>query len=241
MNRISTTFFLAVTSTIILSCATPAPISKLDATSENAFFWQNGRQVLVQNEDSIFVELAYQQRAGELFVFDITIANESSEDILIDPSQFLYIPITKAGDSLGTVHAENPEKRILEQDIQVSKLTAQRTNELISAAFWATLEVTAGVAAAIEGEPIYDEHDDDYIYYHRSNMAEIEFEEWDALEQKDYWENQAIRKTTLFPGHFITGQILMKRERKSDTLWILIPIQNYTFEFFYNHQLIEAQ
>lgn len=241
MTRIPTPFILLFASFFLWSCATPAPISKLEATNDNSFFWQNGRQILVQNKDSVFVELAYQQRAGELFVFDITIANESSEEILIEPSQFLYVPITKAGDSLETVRAENPEERILEQDIQVSKLTAQRTNELMSAAFWATLEVSAGIAAAIEGEPIYDEHDDDYIYYHRSNIAEIEFEKWDATEQKDYWENQAIRKTTLFPGHFITGQILMKREKNSDLIWVLIPVESHTFDFFYNHQLIDAR
>lgn len=221
-----------------LNCASPLPISKLTPVQDETYFWQNGREILTKKQEGLVVELAYKNKNDGLFIFDITIVNETETDLLIDPSRFYYVPVDEYGDSLNIVLAENPESRILDQEIHLSRLDADQSNQLLSSVIWGAVQATTELA-----DNNYESDENEYSMYdhHQEKLAEIKFDQWDASEQKDYWETQTVRKTTLFPEYYVTGQFLMKYHKKADKVLIVLPVGDQIFRFGFDHFQVSAK
>lgn len=221
-----------------LNCVSPAPISKLKPLSTENYVWQNGREVITKKQGALSVELSYKNKSEGLFVFDITLVNESDTDILIDPSRFYYVPVDESGDSLTLVMAEDPENRILDQEIHLSRLDANHSNQLLSSVIWGAVQATTELA-----DNNYESDENEYSMYdhHQEQLAEIDFDKWNASEQKNYWETQTIRKTTLFPEYYITGQFLIRYHKKAKKVLIVIPVGEQQFTFEFNHFQISAK
>ncbi|MFV1885278.1 MAG: hypothetical protein ACMZ7B_12375 [Balneola sp.] len=222
---------------IFASCAIPAPISQLSPDEKHDSFWLNGRQVLYQAKDSIFVEVSFYERQENLFIFDITMINESGNNVLIDPSVVFYIPISSTGDTLRSISAVNPETKILEQQMRINKLDAKRRSEARSALLFGSLEL----AASLSGDYPSEDNEPNALDRYYIETARIDAETIGVLEQKEYWETQPVRKTTLFDDHYTTGQIFLKYRKKVDKLGLIIPLGNQQFEFWFNHSEIKHQ
>lgn len=223
---------------VLLNCASPAPISKLKPTDENSFFWQNGREVMSQYQDSVLVEVAFRNTYDGFFVFDVTIANESERQIIIDPRDFQYMPVMSNGDTLRYIPASDPESKILEKEMKISKLEAERKNQIRKAIVWGTLELVDDIVS----EEDHDEYEDEieYATYRNTEMTEIALSKLDVKEQKNYWENQALRKTTVFPEYFISGKIHLKSLKKAKKIILQFYLDGRIFEFDYDHFLIKV-
>ena len=225
---------LSLLTILTISCAIPYPISQLSPSEKENLIWENGREIITQSKDSLTLEVSYYEKQDELFIFDVSIINQREEVITIDPLQFSYIPISSKGDTLNLVHAVNPENEILKQEMQISKLNAQKKNELRTALILGSLEL------ATELTTENDEYSDDYpsaieVYNYESDK--IDYRKLNTFDKKAYWENQTLRKTTLFPDCYTSGQIFLKYKKDVKKIGLLFSIDDRTFEFWFNHSL----
>ncbi|MBO6524007.1 MAG: hypothetical protein JJ971_09285 [Balneolaceae bacterium] len=216
-----------------ISCVVPAPISQVTPSEETQFFWTNGREVLTQFKDSISVELSYYDKQEELFIYDVTITNMKDRAITVDPTQFYYLPVSEKGDTLQTVTAINPENKILEQQIKISKLDAQRKRELNQLLIFGSLELIDDITNNSEPDE-YPNSVDIYNY----EVAEIDYQSLNTFEQKAYWENQSLRKTTLFAEYYTSGQIYLRYKKDITKIGLFFTFEDTVFEFWFNHSLI---
>lgn len=221
---------------LFFSCATPAPISKLTSSQSEIAFWNNGREVLVQSKDSISIEVSFYEKQHNLFIFDVTVANEKGKSVIIDPIQFSYIPISLKGDTLSAVLATNPESKILEHQMKLSKLDAERKNELTELFIFGSLEVLSELSESQDYETT-DDYPSSFEIYDRE-IARINYRELTSTDEKVYWENQTIRKTTLFSDHYISGQVLFQYKSDLKKIGLLFSIDGLDFEFWFEHYLI---
>ncbi len=221
-----------------ISCVVPAPISQVSPSEETDFIWTNGREVITQYKDSISVEVSYYENQEGLLIFDVTIANQSNRVITIDPQQFSYLPVSKKGDTLNVVKAINPEYQILEQQKNISKLDAQRKREANQALIFGSLELIGELA---DNNTAQEEHSRDYpssFDRYEMEVAEIDYKTLNIVDRKSFWENQALRKTTLFPDYYTSGQVFLRYKKEIQKMGLLYTHEKTIFEFWFDHHLI---
>lgn len=214
------------------ACASPLPISKLEPVSNTESYWLNGMEVVTYSHDSLSVELGFVRTENEYFIFDVMITNHRSSLVLIDPSQLLYIPISIDKDTLNYVYAENPETRIINEEMRLAQLDADAKNNVTSSLISSTLELATAIAINSE-ETEENEYENNYL----NEAYRIDYESNVAIDQLSYWETQSLRKTTLFPNHFVQGHVMMKWTRKADEVIVLVPVAGHEFEFVFNQRL----
>ncbi len=218
-----------------ISCVAPAPISQVTPSEETDFIWSNGREVLTQLKDSISVELSYYDKQEELFIYDVTITNLKEKTITVDPTQFYYLPVSEKEDTLQPVKAVNPEYKILEQQKRISKLDAKRKRELNQVFIFGSLELAAELTDNEEGDS--ENYPSSFEIYDRE-IAEIDYKTLNTMERKNYWENQALRKTTLFSEYYTSGQIFLRYKTDINKIGVFFTFEGTVFEFWFNHSLI---
>ena len=221
---------------LVISCATPAPISKLTSSQSEITFWSNGREVLTQSKDSISIEVSFYEKQNNLFIFDITVANEKDKSVIIDPIQFSYLPISTKGDTLNAITATSPESKILEHQMRLSKLEAERKNELTELLIFGSLEIVSELSKPEDYEG-HDHYPSSFDIYERE-IANINYRELTSIDGKVYWENQTIRKTTLFSDHYLSGQVLFQYKKDVKKIGLRLSIEGIDFEFWFEHLLI---
>lgn len=232
-------FYTALLPILLLSCATPAPISQLTATDENNPIWVDGREVLTQRNDSLTVEVSYYEKQNNNFIFDITIVNQKQEAITIDPLNFSYIPISTSGDTLNPVLAVDPEYRILKHQMKISQLDADRKNEIVSTLIFGSIELATDIADDNPQDSYYDEHQPSIFDMHEREIAKIDYNQLNTHERKSYWENQSLRKTTIFSEYYTSGQIFLKYKKNIDKVGLVFSIDDTYFEFWFDHFIIK--
>lgn len=231
-------FLFPALAVLSISCVVPAPISQVSPSDETEFIWTNGRGVITQYKDSISVEVSYYEKQEGLFIFDVTIANQRNKPIIIDPQQFSYLPVSKKGDTLNVVTAINPEYKILEQQKIISKLDAQRKREANQALIFGSLELVGELA---DKDNSQEEYVDDYpnaFDRYNHEVAKIDYKTLNTVDRKTFWENQALRKTTLFSDYYTSGQVFLRQKKEIKKIGLLFTLENTMFEFWFDHYLI---
>lgn len=235
---------LLISAFLFTGCTSPKPLSILEADEPTQKFWHQGQEFVVASANGITIETAYNREVGEYYAFDFAIYNESDIELLVDPSGFYYLSI-EDGDSTKLTAAENPEEQLLEIDKELSRIEAEEINHSIRSALAATVELTAVVASELSNE---NEHERRELRasirhnWHERNLekAEIEYDQLSTLEQRDFWKTQTLRKTTLFPDQYITGQIFFSKDLEAEKIILNMPVENELFEIKYHQRLIKV-
>lgn len=228
---------LLISATLLLSCATPSPISKLTSVDQKHTYWNNGSEVISQTKDSISVEISFYEKQNDLFIFDATVVNQRNKSITIDPLQFSYIPISIKGDTLETITSFNPESEILNQQMKISRLEADRKNQLSQLLIFGSIELAADLSNNYDENEYKENHHSPIESYERE-VSRIDFRKLNTLDQKEYWENQSLRKTTLFTDYYTSGKIFLSYRKGLKMMGLIFSIEDQQFEFWFDHELI---
>lgn len=228
-------FFITIllTSLFAISCATPLPISQLKSVKHDRSHWIQGVEIITESKDSIDVELGYIRTDGVWYIFDVWVTNRGEQEIVIEPTQISYKPVDFSGDTLNRVFAEDPEFRILDEQKKLAQLQADSKNLALNSIVSSTIELAA--ISAIEDTD--DSGDYVYDYNYAEEAYRIDLESASAIDQRTYWETKALRKTTLFPDHYIQGQVYMKWTKKASRIILNITVGDTEFEFQYRQFL----
>ncbi|MGM0566549.1 MAG: hypothetical protein ACQESX_07335 [Bacteroidota bacterium] len=240
MYRLS--IFLILIIPFLSGCFSATPIAKLEPVEENVQ-WNYGQQMVYRTTDSITVGMAFSRSTDRYIVFDMIFTNHSNQDILVKPETFQYQGTNEYGTLLGTkLYAADPEEKLLDIDKQLSKTNAQKANHAVLSLISTTAEATAAIAS-LNDTPAERANVSDDIrrnqYYRTQVRNDMEAESWSLNEQRDFWSNAVLRKTTLKPGFYVEGKVFFERNECAASCTFSIPVNGTSFEYSFKQKLIK--
>jgi len=63
------------------------------------------------------------------------------------------------------------------------------------------------------------------------NQTDYDSQIQNLSNQKDYWENATLRKTTLFPNNAIAGKVIFPLDTSMTTFTLVFPVDTTSIEF----------
>ncbi|TKG97383.1 hypothetical protein EYV94_02850 [Puteibacter caeruleilacunae] len=234
-----------VVALLACSCATPKMVLRLKPDANNTK-WSNGREIVKDSLNGIFVNAAFDEHVHPEVVFHVEITNYSNLPILVDPAKIYYLALDQNKKLLpnsGGVYSVNPELKLLEIDKEKSRAIARAKNSQTAGIIAAGVVVAASVAiAASDDEDDQDRHAVEALtglaaanvattieedsYYHSSSLDDL----------RQFWSSETLRKTTLDPGQMIRGRIVLPATNEATYYQFHIPIDDQYLKMIFKQQ-----
>ena len=227
------------------ACVSPYSISKMKPlATETTWIW--GREFASQTIDGVTVKVAFENNDYNTGVFNVEVVNNSDQEVLISPEKF---QVQISGRELPKHFvrlqpARDPESYFLKLEKQVAQQQADETNTAILHATSLVTEAAVNVASlAIKETPeekdqrhaIQDEAD----YNRQVDNYNLEVNRLNLNDQKQYYYNTLLRKTTLPPNSVMSGQVHFPRHPKASQFEIIIPVNDQILKFPFSHSLVK--
>jgi hypothetical protein len=133
----------------------------------------------------------------------------------------------------------DPEEVLATLEVQVSREQADAAN---SAAFHGTLVILSAVA---DVATVASGHADRHTGL--GTAAAVDLMEGDAAahnsslgslsSQQEFWSNEVLRRTTVFPGHGTAGRIYVPINLRATVVWIHVRAAGHTFSIPFRQQV----
>lgn len=250
------------------ACFSPKPVVRLAPHASNEHCeWFLGKQFVHVEQDGIAISFAYDRADDAHLILDFEVSNYSDEVILIDPGRFYYtlssrLDDPKKGESNAIrKKAIDPENKILEIDLESSRLEANRKNKQVLLASLAAVATVATVAAISKDEKKGEKEKTSYHQQNQQRKQEIAGAWADLMigtaftsdrvnftkakqqgnlrNLRQNWEQIPLRKTHLYPQESIAGKILYERDLKSNMIYarFFFPIGQTRAAILFNRKI----
>ena len=260
MKKLNHFLFPSIILLIFLSsCATPSPVVRL-VPKENQTTWEQGKQFVSYQKNDFTIHCAYHGIDSKYLIFDVEVINNSPEDFLLAPEQFIMYTDSGKWDAISNqlvystfpIKAADPEHELLKLEMQESVTIAKMKNNQTAAAVVAIAAIPVIAAAAISdaNDSKNDEGDEDDVS--RTEVAATTtVVTLDAIndgqanhlynmgtisDNQNVWQQYALRKTTLGSGESLRGLIYFPKPNLElyKDLRIEAPIPNNNIYFNYS-------
>ncbi len=237
---------VAIAILIATSCAAPKPVVRITPKATKTT-WEHGKEFVSYQKSDFIVHCAYHGTDASFVIFDIEVINNSPDDYLVAPENFVMYPDSGKWDPITNqtvyaafpVRAMNPEDQLLKLDLQQSATEASMKNQQTAAAVLAIAAVPVIIASAVA-----DANDTEPREVSRTDVTttttigviggldagqEADAQTLDAVDRsKSVWEQYALRKTTISQGEAVRGLIYFPKPdfEKHTELRIDVPIIN---------------
>lgn len=212
---------------LAFACGRPLRVVRVAPPDEDRVArYAYGQAVQRQRSGAADVELAYYDATEDYLVFDLTIANMGGGDFLFDPATVTLVP-----EDQEAIPAVDPEFHLLSLDLR--NMRRQRTSRTLGWVGAAVLVGGAAYAVANDLDSSNSDNDDSAAAYWGASAANASAV---ALasgggnlvapdpENRYFWLEQSLRKTTLRPGEAIFGKLVFPRtdEARNFTVELLL-------------------
>ncbi len=234
-----TKYFIIISlSLMFFSCAS-LPVYRTSSLDNDKYF-DSGREIISKENDKFKILLNFESQSGSDLIFYLTIYNNSDESILIDPSA-IYAEIKEANypeKSDRKIFVNNPEDEIGQIDKNINQTNSNasfKAGVFLLGSFANLAESIATIGKNKTDEQIEEEDraSEDLQSSIEENKAEYDEKMNSLNQQKNYWENEALRKTTLRRNENISGYIHLTVNPDILLFNLIIPIENDVFELHY--------
>jgi hypothetical protein len=229
----------------VLSCATPQDIIKVTSLEKNAD-WLWGKQVVTKKAGDITVALKFEKTHNQYLVFDVEVLNNGSSKTTISPTSFTMKPIIDSGLYHYAEMAVDPEQLLLQIDKKISKNKAAQSNaEMTSlivntAAFTADMAMTVSSKDTPEKSAARDKTRDELHYTTQSNI-DYKYAKGERLQQqRSYYAQALLRKTTLYQGESVRGYVFFAKNKEFNPFQITLNIASGQISFNFKQESIPA-
>ncbi len=246
MKTINLAISLSLILSLLISCATPQPLSKLSTESPDSQ-WVSGRQYIQKEVNAIGIRLAYYKNEDDLLVFDAYIDNYSDEILELNPTHVELISLNTNKEIISTVRAVDPEKMLKDYDTQEAREKAQLANETTANAVFATTDLVATIADESNSKLSEEEKDRRFnqrLYWTNDRLANTEQQENYIEHIKNtrlYWEEIPIRRTDLKPKHFLDGRLFFNRNTQASYYQVVFHLPNDKLVFDFKQDMIPTK
>lgn len=203
---------------------------QLKSTDKNVDYYQ-GKEVSYRDDNDFSSSVSFEDQDASNFVFYITVENASDKDITIYPDSFYAeqldenkVPIeSRNGDKFFAI---NPEKRI---DYLNSELKRRSDWHSVASGLnltFALINVAADLSDSRSHHKAWHVSNDIAVWANNQVNEEIDYanSKKDIKSKSEFWKNEVLRKTTLFPKDQIGGLVFVPFNRKAKYIRLVIPI-----------------
>lgn len=219
--------FFGICLIIFSSCSTPKEIIKLKPQSDKTS-WFYGQEFTGDSVFGVIAKVAFDEIQPPYYAFDVEVVNRSNMDYLVDPSQMFIVPLDGNGKPYkgDTIHAADPEEKIMEMDRKLSVNASNRKNGLGLTLLAAGIDIATGIAVLSDDNPRNDNLRTDLLPVAMAANAETKYVAQDLNELRDAWKSTTLRKTTLQSGFSIHGKLLVPLVPDASYIQLNVPVDN---------------
>jgi cell division protein FtsB len=202
---------------------------------EDSSIWLNGKELVKIENENIEVVVNYSDALNGILSFDVSIANNSNEALLIIPEKF-YCITTNRLDEKRTYNALNPEEMISSVTKQLERsYSSEKTNnqsQMIFTLFSIAESIKKKEYSGEELEQKKSEHKE--RYKELQDREEMLSDQISSLhDERIFLQNSTLRKTTLFPEQKLGGKVFFQVPRSSKSLELFIVIEDQDLHLKY--------
>lgn len=220
-----------------IGCATPAPLVRLAPIGPNTA-WVSGRAVVTKENGGIRVGVAFDEKVDDALGMRVEVENDSDDKVEVSPHHMTYVTCATAQrESCGAGDSViDPEQMLTALDAQRSRERAEAVNDKAAMAPLLILSVVGDAASLGSRHPtnnsaaVANDMERDEAR-HEGAVAHIDSEH-------ELWSNVALRRTTLFPGHGIAGNVYLPVDMKARRVWLFVDVGPHRFVFCFEQTVI---
>jgi hypothetical protein len=230
---------------IIVSCTAPQDIIKVTSLEKNVD-WLWGKQVVTKEINGLTIALKFEKTHKRFMVFDVEILNNDNSRITISPTDFKMKPIVDSGLYHYANSTLDPEELLLALDKKISRNKAAQSNAEMTSLILNTTAAAADIAMTMskndtpEKSKQRDESREELSYSTQSNIDYKYAKGNELQQQRSYYANALLRKTTLYKGESIRGYIYFPKNTEFNPFQIILSILSGKVEFSFKQESIPA-
>lgn len=232
---------------ILLAGCSTQKIFSIDPIEKNTEV-SEGRKIAVWEDSLSASTINFEGQYGTHLVFFTYFENNSDTTILVNPADFYFMFYQNSVNLekrklLIKRHAYDPELQIKAMNRSLNESGDEKAALTFLNCLFGT--ASAAVAIANDDEDDCDQTGDviDAVGFTIGNQILIEeaYEEHEAelLARREFWKNEVLRKTTLYPGEKIGGLIHFPLHEEVGFLQINIPLGSKTHSYNFKQNLVE--
>lgn len=261
-NYTSAIFYLFVLAISLSSCAVPQPVVRMEPAADQNIRWDYGQAIVEKSVDSLFGRAAFDHAEKEFLVFNVDVTNLSQRDQLVAPELF-YITT-----STGTRYfALDPEKQLFSMEVQENVREANAKNAAVLAGVAAAVAVTAVVVSEIKDNKDNNNSNNNNTENRNNNRDNTNFllsvplvinsgsadqsnaqpnidnfePDRPTTEDRGFWMDYTLRKTTLAPGEKARGKVLFHRQDALKDFLLMLPVEQSVFSFGFKQKVFQPE
>ncbi|NUO79020.1 hypothetical protein HUU05_03010 [candidate division KSB1 bacterium] len=233
---------------LLISCA-PLPIYRLHPIAEDTR-WLQGQERVYVAQHGVEAEIAFDRTDGSELVFDLWIHNRSAPAFCIAPEQFYYVllhtPKDTSSAQIGRVYARNPETKLLQIDVAVSRENASQATSAALDFTSATLNLVGDLATIKEEktpeqieQKEQEQREEEAARQERELLQESKLSR--LQRERAYWATAPLRKTTLEMNQSLEGLVYFPAVEKKFYMYLklMLPLGETTLEFVFAQEKIK--
>lgn len=242
-------------------CAGPEMLFHASPVSGNTV-WYSGREFVTETKDSVTVSVAFENELDGTMTFYVVVGNLGSRTLLVAPEKIYceasyerlktvtnYGTMDVSFDTLSrtdTIQAIDPEKELQGIDRQVAQANATYANNTGINVAAGLLQLVGDVATIGQKKTREELHREDrtgrsIAESQTNNNIDYSIQSSSLADQRGYWENAALRKTTLFQDNAIGGRVSIPVDQEARMLKLVVPIGSTTFTFEFKQRPLPLQ
>lgn len=195
--------------------------------------WRYGNQLVSKDTEGVTCELTFLRTTPDYFIYQVNVVNNSNKSLLVDPGLFYMVPAAEGQTSYGVIKAIDPESHLLSLDKREARVKRNGPGIVLLSA--AGLALGASFANADnESGPLFAEAADGLAQGFIAHSYNRQNELADIKDERDFWENKALRKTSIEPTYKVDGLVLFPRCSHCREMKLYIPLDELTFTYNYN-------
>lgn len=235
---------------VLQACVMPQAVIRLEPQTDRVR-WDYGIAILEDQADSLRGRASFVGATREYLVFNLEVENLGNTAVLVSPEKF-YLT-NPAGIRF---FAADPEKIILRQEVEASQQEANAKNTAIALGVVAAAAVTAAVIADINDGGLNDRRENRFAaaapvvvdpglwwfapnLLYRDAAAAPPAPTWTNTQDRRFWTDLTLRRTTVDPGQRVRGQVLFSRRDDLKEFMLLAPVETTVLAFPYRQRVIQ--
>lgn len=261
-NYSSAIFYLFALAISLSSCAVPQAVIRMEPAADQQIRWDYGQAIIEKSVDSLFGRAAFDHAEKEFLVFNVDVTNLSQGDQLVAPEQF-YLT-TPTGSRF---FALDPEKELFSMEVRENVREANAKNAAVLAGVVAAAAVTALVVSEIKDNKDNNNNNNNSNNNNNENRnnnrdntnfllsVPLVFNSGSAdrsivqpnignfepnlptTNDRSFWMDYTLRKTTLAPGEKARGKVLFRRQDALKDFLLMVPIEQSVFSFGFKQKV----
>ena len=231
---------LSVGGVLVLGCATPRPLVRLNPDARDVV-WVGGRASVQRDTTGVRVAAAFEHQDGSNLAVRVEIENRTTDRLEVSPQEMTFSVCSSLAPAscLPSQRVIDPEQILTALEVAQSRGAAEASN---SQAFYGTLvllNAVGDVASAAHGRPTTGSGTLVAASAMEGDAAVRNSAQASIAAQEQIWSDQALRRNTLFPGQGTSGLVYLPINYQACYVWLQITVAGRLFPFHFG-QVVTA-